>query len=174
MGRCGASPGNDRLRSVSPGSLGQSTRPPLARGRALRRSPGGSYGTGVGLEWVVLRWRVWHVVVHASAACTLLFTPVHDSGDQAKQLDGSGRNTVRSSKLRPTIETGASRSASLPVPTNGISPGQTAEDRRFELLRGCPQHAFQQCWPAFTGVRHRTRTARTRSGWPLVNGGGQG
>src|SRR5215813_15505487 len=30
-----------------------------------------------------------------------------------------------------------------------------AEDRRFELLRGCPQHAFQQCWPAFTGVRHR-------------------
>ena len=30
-----------------------------------------------------------------------------------------------------------------------------AEDKRFELLRGCPQHAFQQCWPAFTEVRHR-------------------
>ena len=28
-----------------------------------------------------------------------------------------------------------------------------AEDRRFELLRGYSQHAFQQCWPAFTGVR---------------------
>ena len=31
-----------------------------------------------------------------------------------------------------------------------------AEDRRFELLRGCPQHAFQQCWLAFTGVHHRS------------------
>src|SRR5262249_61674861 len=30
-----------------------------------------------------------------------------------------------------------------------------AEDRRFELLRGCPQHAFQQCWPASTSVHQR-------------------
>src|SRR5215472_6616632 len=35
-----------------------------------------------------------------------------------------------------------------------------AEDRRFELLRGCPQHAFQQCCMAFTGVRHRPRAAQ--------------
>jgi hypothetical protein len=24
-------------------------------------------------------------------------------------------------------------------------PSLVAEDRRFELLRGCPQHAFQAC-----------------------------
>jgi hypothetical protein len=30
-----------------------------------------------------------------------------------------------------------------------------AEDRRFELLRGCPQHAFQVCAPAFVTVRGR-------------------
>ena len=30
-----------------------------------------------------------------------------------------------------------------------------AEDARFELATGCPQHAFQHCWPAFAGVRHR-------------------
>jgi hypothetical protein len=24
-------------------------------------------------------------------------------------------------------------------------PWSVAEDRRFELLRGCPQHAFQAC-----------------------------
>src|SRR5689334_4870070 len=27
---------------------------------------------------------------------------------------------------------------------------------------------------AFTGVRHRPRAVRTRSGWPPVNGGGRG
>jgi len=49
-----------------------------------------------------------------------------------------------------------------------------AEDRRFELLRGCPQHAFQQCWPVFTGVRHRLWPARTWLGRPLVNSAGRG
>jgi hypothetical protein len=29
-----------------------------------------------------------------------------------------------------------------------------AEDARFELARCCPQHAFQQCAPAFTHGRH--------------------
>jgi len=69
--------------------------------------------------------------------------------------------------------------------TQSASPGRTddlglciawsevAEDARFELARGCPQHAFQQCWPAFTGVRHRSRTAQTRSGWTSVNGPGR-
>jgi hypothetical protein len=28
-----------------------------------------------------------------------------------------------------------------------------AEDARFELARGCPQHAFQVCAPAFGTVR---------------------
>ena len=51
---------------------------------------------------------------------------------------------------------------------------EVAEDKRFELLRGCPQHAFQQCWPAFTSVRHRPRPARPRLGRPLLNGGGRG
>ena len=31
-----------------------------------------------------------------------------------------------------------------------------AEDRRFELLRGFPQHAFQQCAPAFVTIRGRS------------------
>jgi hypothetical protein len=50
---------------------------------------------------------------------------------------------------------------------------RVAEARRFEPLRGCPQHAFQQCWPLFTGVRHRPRPARTRPRRPLVNGAGR-
>ena len=33
---------------------------------------------------------------------------------------------------------------------------EVAEDRRFELLRGCPQHAFQQGAPAFTPGRDRS------------------
>src|SRR6516164_7496127 len=32
---------------------------------------------------------------------------------------------------------------------------RVAEGRRFELLRGCPQHAFQVCAPAFTPGRDR-------------------
>src|SRR5262252_11022639 len=55
-----------------------------------------------------------------------------------------------------------------------IAWSEVAEDRRFELLRGCPQHAFQQCWLPFIGVRHRPRTARTRSERTLVHGDGRG
>jgi hypothetical protein len=29
--------------------------------------------------------------------------------------------------------------------SGGARRGQVAEDKRFELLRGCPQHAFQAC-----------------------------
>jgi hypothetical protein len=38
-----------------------------------------------------------------------------------------------------------------------------AEDRRFELLRGCPQHAFQQCCIAFTGVHRRPPPSASRA-----------
>ena len=34
-----------------------------------------------------------------------------------------------------------------------IAWSEVAEDARFELARGCPQHAFQVCAPAFTSVR---------------------
>src|SRR5262249_61999717 len=54
-----------------------------------------------------------------------------------------------------------------------IAWSEVAEDARFELARACTQHAFQQCWPAFTGVRHRPRTAQTRSERTLVNGAGR-
>jgi hypothetical protein len=30
----------------------------------------------------------------------------------------------------------------------------SAEDARFELARGCPQHAFQQCCLLFTTGHH--------------------
>ncbi|NIY66992.1 hypothetical protein SMALB_5030 [Streptomyces malaysiensis] len=37
-----------------------------------------------------------------------------------------------------------------PRPRSGRGPrsrcSATAEDTRFELVRGCPQHAFQVCW----------------------------
>src|SRR6266851_7338566 len=36
-----------------------------------------------------------------------------------------------------------------------IAWSEMAEDARFELARGCPQHAFQQCWPPFTNGRYR-------------------
>jgi len=43
-----------------------------------------------------------------------------------------------------------------------------AEDRRFELLRGCPQHAFQQCASAFC----QAGAVRDLGGpWPLGPGG---
>jgi len=40
-------------------------------------------------------------------------------------------------------------------PTWCIAWSEVAEDRRFELLRGCPQHAFQVCASAFTTGRDR-------------------
>ena len=53
-------------------------------------------------------------------------------------------------------------------------PGpDAAEDARFELARGCPQHAFQQCWPPFTNGRYRPWPARTASGRSPVNGAGR-
>jgi len=40
---------------------------------------------------------------------------------------------------------------------------RVAEDKRFELLKGCPQHAFQVCGSVFTvGRRLRPAVARPR------------
>ena len=53
-----------------------------------------------------------------------------------------------------------------------LAQASVAEDARFELARGCPQHAFQHCWPAFTMVRRRPRHAQTRPLRPVMNGPG--
>jgi hypothetical protein len=37
-----------------------------------------------------------------------------------------------------------------------------AEDKRFELLRGCPQHAFQVCGPASYVVQEALSSAARR------------
>jgi len=52
--------------------------------------------------------------------------------------------------------------------------GELSAEMQDLSLRGFSQHAFQQCWPAFTGVRHGPRTAQTRSERTLVNGPGRG
>jgi hypothetical protein len=44
-----------------------------------------------------------------------------------------------------TIETTGVPGTRAPAAVTGVSAGQMAEDKRFELLRGCPQHAFQAC-----------------------------
>jgi hypothetical protein len=56
-------------------------------------------------------------------------------------------------KLRPATE-----SYSFRVPGTAASYlVSVAEDRRFELLSGCPQHAFQVCARAFAVGQHRLR-----------------
>src|SRR5215467_14531132 len=45
-----------------------------------------------------------------------------------------------------------------------IAWSEVAEDARFELARGCPQHAFQYCCLPFTHGRRRPRPARMCGG----------
>jgi len=46
----------------------------------------------------------------------------------------------------PERETSAARGPPALRPPRPVFPQiSTAEDARFELARGCPQHAFQQC-----------------------------
>jgi hypothetical protein len=110
-----------------------------------------------------------------SRNCSRKKAPAHDIGGHCREMPGMPRSVAISGRecgphLRPQALL-----ASVGEKGNGTFPQvSVAEDRRFELLRGCPQHAFQQCWPAFTGVRHRPRTAQTRSGRTLVNGPGRG
>jgi hypothetical protein len=84
-----------------------------------------------------------------------------------------GTATVRTPEQDGAARGSAPRAAWVRLPGVPRSPGNApgrlidgpphpqaaeavvAEDRRFELLRGCPQHAFQQCYPAFTDVRNR-------------------
>ncbi len=54
-------------------------------------------------------------------------------------------------KLRRTTTKGPDRERSGPF---DIVPGEAlAEDTRFELVRGCPQHAFQMFVRGFGGAR---------------------
>ena len=61
------------------------------------------------------------------------------------------------------------RTARAPPRTVGpfdIVPGEAlAEDTRFELVRGCPQHAFQAFVWGFGGVRERADLGCSRGGW---------
>src|SRR5262249_16408194 len=79
-----------------------------------------------------------------------------------RRMNETTNETTQPCKPRPTHDLGLC-----------IAWSEVAEDARFELARGCPQHAFQQCWPVFTGVRHRPGPARTRSERTLVNGAGR-
>jgi hypothetical protein len=108
------------------------------------------------------------VGAHASAACAVPFRYVRGIPDQV-QRESSQRATTPvcpkqgiwpglklRQKMRHTLWDVA-RPATLIQARRRRSA--VAEDARFELARGCPQHAFQQCWPPFTIVRHRPRTA---------------
>src|ERR1039457_1698937 len=53
----------------------------------------------------------------------------------------------RASRAAPTATHLARYARARPVDPVG---SHLAEDRRFELLRGCPQHAFQVCGPGFS------------------------
>jgi hypothetical protein len=100
-----------------------------------------------------------------------------DDGDRLDLRIGPVRKSLGGAQLRllrPPNETTQVPGASPRQPRRVFLQINVAEDARFELARGCPQHAFQQCTPAFTGVRQRPWPARTRSGRPPVNGGGRG
>jgi hypothetical protein len=66
-------------------------------------------------------------------------------------------NRISGSLIRPRMRLGmrlcAVEPASVRVILGQRRRSSLAEDRRFELLRGCPQHAFQQCCPTFTAVQ---------------------
>ena len=66
------------------------------------------------------------------------------------------RSVVRGSRLRPRLRP-PGRQAHRHRPLWPVFPQvSVAEDARFELARGCPQHAFQHCWPAFASDRRRS------------------
>lgn len=57
-----------------------------------------------------------------------------------------GRDGVRGRHPRRMVGTGNDEGPHLAVGPFDIVPGEAlAEDTRFELVRGCPQHAFQAC-----------------------------
>lgn len=45
----------------------------------------------------------------------------------------------------PETETNLDVETVLAAPPRVVAQVSVAEDKRFELLRGCPQHAFQAC-----------------------------
>ncbi|MFF9074899.1 class I SAM-dependent methyltransferase [Streptomyces sp. NPDC014872] len=57
-------------------------------------------------------------------------------------------------------------------PAPGLDP--PAEDKRFELVRGCPQHAFQMFVRRSGEGRGRPERWGERSGWSCTDGGGHG
>jgi hypothetical protein len=67
----------------------------------------------------------------------------------------TGLSGIRHMTQGSTETENETRSAARERDPSASSQVSVAEDARFELARGCPQHAFQQCWPVFTGVRHR-------------------
>ena len=58
----------------------------------------------------------------------------------------------RGQKTEPNLDVETSSQS----PPAAFAQVTVAEDERFELLRGCPQHAFQHCWPVFTAGRDRS------------------
>ena len=67
-----------------------------------------------------------------------------------RQAAGLGKLGMRP-KMRPLSGHALSERSQL----SGFALVSDAEDAGFEPARACTQHAFQQCWPAFTTVRHR-------------------
>src|SRR5262249_27268264 len=107
---------------------------------------------------------------HALAACTVLFRYVRDVPDQVQRVSSQRATTPicpeygiwPGPQTETENETHAVRcTAAREHDPSASSQVSVAEDARFELARGCPQHAFQQCWPVFAGVRHRPGPART-------------
>jgi hypothetical protein len=62
----------------------------------------------------------------------------------------------------PKIRPAAQPCMALAEQTRAYWSLTSAEDARFELARGCPQHAFQVCGSVFTVGRRRPRPAAAR------------
>ena len=150
--------------------IGQRIRQPPDRlqRRVGARSPGTSRSLGV-MRYVVGGYPAGgersrpalNGKAHASAACCSLFRAVHPARDLAKQL----RRLPVSVMLGAQSRDQQMRPAGLEAPASWhrrsvFSLVSVAEDRRFELLRGCPPTRFpimlpgvHQRSPAFTTVR---------------------
>ncbi|MCU1600871.1 MAG: hypothetical protein JWO22_1580 [Frankiales bacterium] len=65
-------------------------------------------------------------------------------GAAAVLAGGAAGDNVFAPSLR-SIRLELARTTAAPLPGQGSGADPLAEDTRFELVRGCPQHAFQAC-----------------------------
>jgi hypothetical protein len=93
------------------------------------------------------RWRAWFAPNSTAKTCQpyIVISPLADPVRQFRLGHARGPDELLKQHLARRRQ-----ASQLAFPQFRM-----AEDKRFELLRGCPQHAFQHCAPVFTTGRDR-------------------